>query len=79
MNRVRRRRRARRPRMEGPVAMTTVRTVIHDRRIEIPAPDALADGMEVILTIGTVVVDENGPMSSKNRPRAPWSPDTARR
>jgi hypothetical protein len=44
--------------------MTTVRTVIHDRRIEIPAPDELADGTEVILTIGTDVVDEDGPMST---------------
>lgn len=43
--------------------MTRVRTVIHDRRIEFPAPDDLADGTEVILTIGTVVVDEDGPMS----------------
>jgi hypothetical protein len=40
-----------------------VRTVIHDRRIEIPAPDDLADGTEVILTIGTDAVDDDGPMS----------------
>jgi hypothetical protein len=38
--------------------VTTVRTVIHDRRIEVPAPDDLADGTEVILTIGTDVVDD---------------------
>ncbi len=43
--------------------MTIVRTVIHDRRIEIPAPDDLADGTEVIVTIGTDVVDDDGPMS----------------
>ena len=43
--------------------MTTVRTVIHDRRIEVPAPDDLADGTEVILTIGTDVADDDGPMS----------------
>jgi hypothetical protein len=43
--------------------VTTVRTVIHHRKIEIPAPDDLADGTEVILTIGTDVVDDNGPMS----------------
>lgn len=43
--------------------MTTVRTVIHDRRIEIPAPADLADGTEVILTIGTDVADDDGPMS----------------
>jgi hypothetical protein len=40
--------------------VTTVRTVIHDRRIEVPAPADLADGTEVILTIG---VDDDGPMS----------------
>ena len=43
--------------------MTTIRAVIHDRRIEVPAPADLADGTEVILTIGTVVVDDGGPMS----------------
>ena len=43
--------------------MTTVRTVIHDRRIEVPAPEDLADGTEVILTIDTDVVDDDGPMS----------------
>jgi hypothetical protein len=40
-----------------------VSTVIHDRRIEVPAPADLADGTEVILTISTVVVDDGGPMS----------------
>ncbi len=35
--------------------MTTVRTVVHDRRIEVAAPDDLADGTEVILAIGTDV------------------------
>jgi hypothetical protein len=44
------------------MAVTTVRTVIHDRRIEVPAPDDLADGTEVILTIGTDAVDDDGPM-----------------
>jgi hypothetical protein len=43
--------------------VTTVRTVIHNRKIEVPAPEDLADGTEVILTIGTDVVDDNGPMS----------------
>lgn len=42
--------------------MTTVRTVIHDRRIEVPAPDDLADGTAVILTIGTDVADDAVPM-----------------
>jgi hypothetical protein len=45
------------------MAMTSVRTVIHDRRIEIPAPEGLADGTEVILTIATDLVDDDGPMS----------------
>jgi hypothetical protein len=43
--------------------VTTVRTVIHDRRIEVPAPDDLADGTEVVLTIGTDIIDDDGPMS----------------
>ena len=43
--------------------MTTVRTVIHDRRIEVPAPEGLADGTEVILMIDTDVVYDDGPMS----------------
>jgi hypothetical protein len=43
--------------------VTTVRTVIHDRRIEVPAPEELADGTEVILTIGTDIADDDGPMS----------------
>jgi hypothetical protein len=40
--------------------VTTVRTVIHDRRIEVPAPEELPDGTEVVLTI---VADDNGPVS----------------
>ncbi len=43
--------------------MTTVRTVILDRRIEVPAPDDLPDGTEVILSIGTDVADDDGLMS----------------
>ncbi len=39
--------------------MTTVRTVIHDRRIEVPAPEDLPDGTEVILSIGTDVAEDN--------------------
>ena len=45
--------------------MTTVRTVIHDRRIEVPAPEDLPDGTEVILSIGTDVADDDGPMSTE--------------
>ncbi len=43
--------------------MTTVRTVIHDRRIEVPAPEDLPDGTEVVVTIGTDVTDDDGPTS----------------
>jgi hypothetical protein len=43
--------------------VTTVRTVIHDRRIEVPAPEDLPDGTEVVLTIATDVADDDGPMS----------------
>jgi hypothetical protein len=43
--------------------MTTIRAVIHDRRIDVPAPSDLPDGTEVHLTIGTDVPDDNGPMS----------------
>jgi hypothetical protein len=42
--------------------VTTVRTVIHDRRIEVPAPADLPDGTEVILSIGTDVGDDDGPI-----------------
>jgi hypothetical protein len=41
--------------------VTTVRTVIHDRRIEVPAPEDLPDGTEVILTIGANIADDEGP------------------
>jgi hypothetical protein len=43
--------------------VTTVRTVIHDRRIEVAAPQDLADGTEVILTIGTDIDGDDGPTS----------------
>jgi hypothetical protein len=45
--------------------VTTVRTVIH-RRIDVPAPEDLPDGTEVILSIGTngdVAADDDGPVS----------------
>ena len=31
--------------------MTTIRTIVQDRRIEIPAPDDLADGTEVVIEL----------------------------
>jgi hypothetical protein len=39
--------------------------VIHDRRIDVPAPSDLPDGTEVLLTIGTSIPDDDGPMSPK--------------
>ena len=42
--------------------MATIRTVIHYRRIDVPAPDDYPDGTEVLLTIGNGTHDE-GPMS----------------
>ena len=44
--------------------MTTIHTVIHDRRIDVPAPPDLPDGTEVILTIGPASADE-APMTSQ--------------
>jgi hypothetical protein len=38
--------------------MTTIRAVIRDRRIDVPAPSDLPDGTEVLLTIGTDGPDE---------------------
>ena len=43
--------------------MITVRTVIYDRRIQVPAPADLPDGTEAVLTIDTDRADEDGPMS----------------
>ena len=31
--------------------MTTIRTIVQNRRIEIPAPDDLADGTEVVIEL----------------------------
>jgi hypothetical protein len=56
--------RSRIPETEGATAVTTVRTVIHDRRIEVPAPDDLPDGTAVVLSIQTDVASDDGPMSS---------------
>jgi len=43
--------------------MTTIRAVIHDGRIDVPALKELPDGTEVLLTIVTSVFDDDGPMS----------------
>jgi hypothetical protein len=37
--------------------------VIHDGRIEVPAPEDLPDGTAVVLTIGTDVANDEEPMS----------------
>jgi hypothetical protein len=31
--------------------MTTIRTTVHDRRIEVPAPDDLPDGTDVVVDV----------------------------
>jgi hypothetical protein len=41
--------------------MTVVKTTIRNRRIDVPAPSDLPDGMEVVLTIGTGIPDD-GPI-----------------
>jgi len=40
-----------------------IRAVIHDRRIDVPAPDDLPDGTQIVLRIDEQVPDEDGPMS----------------
>jgi hypothetical protein len=45
--------------------MTTITTIIRNRRIDVPAPSSMPDGMEVVLNIGTRVPDEDG----RGRPR----------
>lgn len=42
--------------------MSTIRAVIRDRRINVPAPDDLPDGAEVIVQVSTGDNDD-GPMS----------------
>jgi hypothetical protein len=51
--------------MKGAIAVTTIRTVVRDRRIEVPAPEELPDATEVLLTIGADVGDDDGPMTSE--------------
>ena len=43
--------------------MTTIRAVVNDRIITVPAPSDLPDGTEVLLTIGRNIPDDNAPMS----------------
>jgi hypothetical protein len=42
--------------------MTTLRAVVRDRRIDVPAPSDMPDGTEVLLTIGTDFPEDDGPM-----------------
>lgn len=42
--------------------MTTIKTTIRNRRIDVPAPTDIPDGTEVILTIGESASKENEPM-----------------
>lgn len=56
--------------------MTTIRAVIHDRRIDVPAPKDLPDGTEVLLTIGTRAPDDDGPMSPEEIARVHASMQT---
>ncbi|MFO0967293.1 MAG: hypothetical protein U0793_17175 [Gemmataceae bacterium] len=43
--------------------MTTIKTMIRNRRIDVPAPEDLPDGAEVTLTIGTDKDQGDAPMS----------------
>jgi len=43
--------------------MTSIRAVIADRMITVPAPRNLPDGTEVLLTIDTDIPDNDGPMA----------------
>jgi hypothetical protein len=42
--------------------ITTIKTTIRNRRIEVPAPSEIPDGVEVILTIQASAALENEPM-----------------
>jgi predicted DNA-binding transcriptional regulator YafY len=43
--------------------MTTIKTTIRNRRIEVPAPCEIPDGTEVILTIQASAALENEPLA----------------
>ena len=43
--------------------MTTIHAVVHDRRIDVPAPVDLPDGTQVLLTIEPDARDDGRPMS----------------
>jgi hypothetical protein len=40
--------------------MTSIRAVVHDRRIELPAPDELPDGTEVLVDLTPLPRDKIG-------------------
>lgn len=45
--------------------MTTIKAIIRNRRIDIPAPSDIPDGTEVLLTIEDGNVVDDGPMPSE--------------
>jgi hypothetical protein len=45
--------------------MITIRAVINQRSITVPAPSDLPDGTEVLLTIGRNIPEDDGPMSKE--------------
>jgi hypothetical protein len=45
--------------------MTTIKTTIRNRRIDVPAPSEIPDGTEVILTVQASQAKEDEPMSSE--------------
>jgi hypothetical protein len=40
--------------------MTSIRAVVHDRRIELPAPDDIPDGTEVLVDLRPLPADKIG-------------------
>jgi hypothetical protein len=45
--------------------MTSIKTTIRNRRIDVPAPDDIPDGTEVIVTIGELGDNERQPATDK--------------
>jgi hypothetical protein len=43
--------------------MTTIKTTIRNRRIDVPAPSDVPDGTEVTVIIGASDADDSGPLS----------------
>ena len=47
---------------DGKKVMTTIKTTIRNRRIDVPAPSDIPDGAEVTVTIGAGEIHESEPM-----------------